>query len=75
VCAAPESLKPGQTTEAITEQAAELFGQLADGLRLRGIPAPAAAHFLMKRMFCMFADDIDLLPGRVVMKTANAPSQ
>ena len=61
----PESLRPGLTSEGITKQAAELFGQLADGLRVRGIPAPEAAHFLMKLMFCMFAEDIGLLPERV----------
>ncbi|MCY2995907.1 MAG: class I SAM-dependent DNA methyltransferase, partial [Planctomycetota bacterium] len=61
----PDSLRPGQTSRGITEQAAELFGQLADGIRVRGIPAPDAAHFLMKLMFCMFAEDIDLLPGKI----------
>ena len=28
---APESLKPGQTAQALTEQASEQFGQFADG--------------------------------------------
>lgn len=35
----PESLKPGRTTEAITREAAERFGQIADGMRQRGVPA------------------------------------
>ena len=61
----PEALRPGQTSQAITEQAAELFGQLADGMRVRGIAAPDAAHFLMRLMFCMFAEDIELLPNKV----------
>ncbi len=34
-------------------------------MRVRGIPAHDAAHFLMKLMFCMFAEDIDLLRGNV----------
>ncbi len=69
----PYSLKPGLTTEGVTKQAAELIGQLADGMRVRDIPAPRAAHFLMKLMFCMFAEDIELLPGKVfsrIMDTA-----
>ena len=36
-------------------------------------PAQRAAHFLMKLMFCMFAEDIELLPGKVfsrIMDTA-----
>jgi len=61
----PYSLKPGLTTEGVTKQAAELIGQLADGMRVRDIAAPRAAHFLMKLMFCMFAEDIELLPGKV----------
>jgi hypothetical protein len=65
----PETLKPGQTTEALTRQAAELIGQVADGMRVRGIPAPDAAHFLMKLIFCMFAEDIGLLPNKVFTKS------
>ncbi len=64
----PDSLRPGQTSQGITEQAAELFGQLADGMRVRGIPASEAAHFLMKLMFCMFAEDIELLPNKVFFR-------
>ncbi len=59
----PDALKPGQSSQAITEQAAEQFGQLADGLRVRGIPAQDAGHFLMKLIFCLFAEDIELLPA------------
>ncbi|HQU44756.1 MAG TPA: hypothetical protein PK867_18215, partial [Pirellulales bacterium] len=60
----PDRLKPGETARGITEQAAERFGLLADGMRLRGVPAQPAAHFLMKLMFCMFAEDIGLLGTR-----------
>jgi type II restriction/modification system DNA methylase subunit YeeA len=59
----PDALRPGQTTESVTRQAAERFGLLADGMRVRGIAAQPAAHFLMKLMFCMFAEDIGLLPA------------
>ncbi len=61
----PQTLRPGQTTESITRQAAERFGLLADGLRSRGVEAQRAAHFLMKLMFCMFGEDIDLLRNNV----------
>jgi len=61
----PEALRPGLTTESITRQAAEQFGVLADGMRVRGVEAPAAAHFLMKLMFCMFGEDIGLLPKNI----------
>jgi hypothetical protein len=61
----PDSLRPGQTTEGVTKQAAELIGQIADGMRIRGISAHDAAHFLMKLMFSLFAEDIGLLKNKV----------
>ena len=61
----PQSLRPGETTDNITQQAAEQFGVLADALRVRGIESHRAAHFLMKLMFCMFGEDIGLLRNRV----------
>jgi len=42
-----------------------ILAHLADGLRLRGIEAHEAAHFHMKLMFCMFAEDIELLPSKL----------
>ncbi|NQV26714.1 MAG: class I SAM-dependent DNA methyltransferase [Rhodopirellula sp.] len=59
----PESLKPGETTAEITQRAAQEFARLSDGMRDRGIEPHRAAHFLMKLMFCMFAEDIELLRG------------
>ncbi|MDZ7619512.1 MAG: type IIL restriction-modification enzyme MmeI, partial [Patescibacteria group bacterium] len=75
----PESLRPGLTCDSITRQAAAQFGMLADGLRVRGVPAPDAAHFLMKLMFCMFAEDIELLPkqlfSRILTGSRNEPAR
>jgi type II restriction/modification system DNA methylase subunit YeeA len=75
----PEALRPGQTAQALTEQASAQFGQLADGMRQRGIPAEAAAHFLMKLIFCLFAEDIELLPdklfSRVLKASKKAPAK
>jgi type II restriction/modification system DNA methylase subunit YeeA len=61
----PDSLRPGQTSQSVTEQVAEQFGRLSDGMSARGVEAHDAAHFLMKLMFCMFAEDIELLRGKV----------
>jgi len=75
----PELLRPGVTTESITRQAAERFGLLADGMRVRGVEAAVAAHFLMKLMFCMFGEDIGLLPekvfGRVLQGSKKQPQE
>lgn len=57
----PQSLRPGETTATITEKAAIELAGLSDGMRDRGIEPHKAAHFLMKLVFCMFAEDIALL--------------
>lgn len=46
----PEGLKPGQSPDSVTRQAAEQSGQLADKLRVRNVDPQRAAHFLMKLM-------------------------
>lgn len=75
----PELLKPGLSTAAVTEEVAARFAKIADGMRDRGVPAPDAAHFLMKLMFCMFGEDIDLLAGhtfsRVLKGSKNDPAR
>src|SRR5918911_3206527 len=58
----PERLRPQQTTAQVTEQAASEFAALAESLRRRGHDPEQAAHFLMRLLFCLFAEDIGLLP-------------
>ena len=61
----PEKLRPGQTRQMLTERAAENFAQLAQGLRERGHEPQAVAHFVNRLVFCMFAEDVDLLPNKM----------
>src|SRR5687767_10008738 len=61
----PERLRPQQTTAQVTEQAAAEFATLAESLRRRGHDPEQAAHFLMRLLFCLFAEDIGLLPRRL----------
>lgn len=65
----PDQLKPGRTQKQVTEEVAAKFAAVADGMRDRGIEPHAAGHFLMKLMFCMFAEDIDLLPKELFLRT------
>ncbi|MGH7287225.1 MAG: type IIL restriction-modification enzyme MmeI, partial [Myxococcota bacterium] len=58
----PERLRPGHTTQAVTEAAAARVAHLARSLEARGIASPAAAHFLMQVVFCLFAEDVGILP-------------
>ena len=59
----PESLRPGITSESLTVEAARRFAELADAMRQKGVEPLRAAHFLMKLMFCMFGEDVGLLPA------------
>ena len=58
----PERLRPGETRQALTERAAATFASLAQSLRWRGHDGQAVAHFVNRLVFCMFAEDMGLLP-------------
>ena len=61
----PDKLRPGQTRQALTEKAASDFARLAQRLRERGHAAEPVAHFINRLVFCMFAEDIGLLPNKM----------
>ena len=61
----PESLRPGITRTGLTQEAAEKFTTLAKALRDRGHDPQPVAHFLNRLLFCMFAEDIGLLPPKL----------
>lgn len=61
----PGDLRPGIKRSDITEDAAKKFADLAHALRGRGHPALPVAHFLNRLLFCMFAEDIGLLPDNL----------
>lgn len=59
----PERLRPGETRQALTERAATAFASLAQALRSRGHDPQEVAHFVNRLVFCMFAEDVGLLPN------------
>ena len=59
----PERLRPGESRQALTARAASAFAELAQSLRDRGEDALAVAHFVNRLVFCMFAEDVGLLPN------------
>lgn len=71
----PERLKPAKTRQMLTEEAAEEFSQLAQRLRARGHDPHTVAHFVNRLVFCMFAEDVGLLPDHMftAMLKASAP--
>ena len=74
----PEALRAPQTTAEVTARAAAEFARLADHLRRWGTDPQQAAHFLIRLLFCLFAEDVGLLPGnlftRLVENGKRSPS-
>ena len=64
----PERLRPGETRHTVTERAAATFAELAQSLRNRGHDPQTVAHFINRLVFCMFAEDVGLLPGSMFTK-------
>ena len=62
---APESFRPARTNRQITEIAANAFATTAERLREAGIAADVTSHLLTQCLFCFFAEDVGLLPGRL----------
>ena len=62
---APESFRPARTNRQITEEAADAFATTAERLREAGIAAEVTSHLLTQCLFCFFAEDVGLLPGRL----------
>jgi type II restriction/modification system DNA methylase subunit YeeA len=67
-----------QTTEHVTREAAARFADLANVLRKYGEPPEAVALFLIRLLFCLFAEDIQLLPdnllSELVRRTRTRPT-
>lgn len=69
----PEKLRPEKSTAAITAEAAGQFAQLAAAMRTREKFTQCGeqdvdqrvAHFLVQCLFCMFAEDEQLLPAGI----------
>ncbi|MYB72085.1 MAG: hypothetical protein F4X75_26710 [Gemmatimonadetes bacterium] len=75
----PERLRPGLTRQVLTERAAASFAQLAQRLRERGHDPQTVAHFINRLVFCMFAEDVGLLPNamftRMLERTREQPEK
>jgi hypothetical protein len=63
-----DAFKPSKTVQSVTEDVARQFATLAASLHSRGADPRRAAHFLMKLLFCLFAEDVGLLPNQIFTK-------
>ena len=67
----PEQLKPSKTRQQLTEAAASEFAKLA--IKLGKVhKAAEVAHFLNRLVFCMFAEDVGLLPDNMFSEMLRA---
>jgi len=67
-----EAFKPGRKRADLTADVAKEFVTLAHSLRERGHPADKVAHFVNRMVFCMFAEDVELLPVGMFKKMLQA---
>lgn len=61
----PEKLRPDATSATITQQVAKRLAEVAQGLRKRGLEPTEVARFLDRIVFCLFAEDVALLPKKL----------
>jgi len=68
----PEKLRPGKLSPVVTADAAKALAELAQNLRSRDVEPRRAARFIDRLIFCLFAEDIGLLPNDVASKLFEA---
>ncbi len=69
---AVEELKPDRKRSDLTSDVAKEFVLLAQNLRERGHEPERVAHFVNRMVFCMFAEDVDLLPDKLFKRMLEA---
>ncbi|EIJ41749.1 hypothetical protein BegalDRAFT_0839 [Beggiatoa alba B18LD] len=57
--------KPQRTRDAVTLDVARKFTELAQRLRSRGHDPQQVAHFINRLVFCMFAENTEILPNKI----------
>lgn len=68
----PEQFKPAKSRQELTEETAREFASIAQRLRDRGHEPHRVAHFVNQLVFCMFAEDVGLLPDHLFTKMLGA---
>lgn len=69
VMSKPKNLYPAQSAETVTEEIAKEMGKLAVSLGKRGHDGQTVAGFLIRILFCLFAEDVGLLDGGMFTQT------
>ena len=59
----PATLAPSKRSAKVTRDVANYLAELAKSFEKAGHPPKAVAEFLTRCLFCMFAEDVGLLPN------------
>ncbi len=74
----PHALDPTKTSARVTREIAKRLAEVSKALEARKCNPEDVAHFLMRCLFTMFAEDTDLLPkgsfGALLEKSVDDPS-
>ncbi len=71
-----DALKPDVTPERITKEVVKRFEEIAANIRKNQKPNPTQlAHYLTRLVFCLFAEDAGILPGRLFSRIVEKPNR
>ncbi len=61
---APQEFEPDRTPETVTEETAQLFRAVVEEMERHDVASEDLARFLNQIIFCLYAEDTDLLPNK-----------
>ena len=61
---APQEFEPDRTPENVTEETAQLFRAVVEEMERHDVASEDLARFLNQLVFCLYAEDTDLLPSK-----------
>ena len=67
----PDALEPEISPDDVTKATSHIFAEIAEWMRERGVDPLTVARFLNRLVFCFFAQDVGLLPDRVLSRLCN----
>ena len=66
----PAAFEPGRTVEEVTRRTAALFGKIASDMEGEDVDAERLARYFNQLVFCLYAENTELLPEGVFTKIA-----
>ena len=71
----PAAFEPGRTVEEITRSTAAVFGKIAADMEREEVDAERLARYFNQLVFCLYAENTELLPEGVFTKIAKTHYQ